>query len=358
MDNPDLRWELITRYISGECSEDERRQVEEWMEADASNKEMVTLLQKAWEGSPDKPADAWDVDSAWLRYNIRYGKDFENDQETREQPDEMNYIREIGASRRRRSNILRWGSVLAATAMICIAFLFGYQPEETESAEPTELTREIVANHGQRIHLRLSDGTKVILNSGSRITTPNTFSDSTRNIRLEGEAFFDVATDSSRPFLIQAAHSVTEVLGTKFSVKAYSVDEEVQVVVQEGRVALWGRTGDDRFPGKEITRNQMGVIPQGKSPVVNEVKDMEKYLGWTEGKLVFSGDPLSQIETKLERWYDIRLDIDTGLGHADHRLTATFSDEQSLPEVLEAIALSLDLKYKKGKSGGTYIIYE
>lgn len=356
----DISWIKLVRYVRGESDPEEQAEVREWIASDTDHEDIILFVEKLLETSAEAKED-WDVDSAWLRYNIRHGRDF--DEDTDDEAQEFDVVelqsRSAGAYRREKTGAFKWASVAIAAAMIGLIVFFTIPVEkESVSGEQSQTLKEIVSDYGQRTHFRLSDGTRVILNAGSKIKTPETFSDSVRSIQLEGQAFFDVSTDSARPFLVNTDRSVTEVLGTKFDIQAYPEDEQVEVTVAEGKVALRAKQDTTNLKGKEITKNQKGSLSPTGVASVSEVQDLAVHVGWTEGKLVFSNEPFVRVKTTLERWYNIEIESDNSDQLNRRRFTGSFTDSQPMEEVLEAIALSLNMKYKKTISDRTYTIYE
>jgi transmembrane sensor len=134
----------------------------------------------------------------------------------------------------------------------------------------------------------------------------------TANCFLEGEAYFETVHDPEKPFIVHSQDTFTRVLGTRFLVQAWSGEERnVEVIVSEGKVLFGDSKGDDRGEEKEtfITQNQRAVLSGDSGPVVSDITDLDWYLGWTEGRLVFENRPLSEVLPKLERWYDITIEV-------------------------------------------------
>lgn len=359
MNEKEISWTKILRYVRGESSPREHAEVRKWIASDPDHEEIILFVKKLLE-SPAETKEDWDVDSAWLRYNIQHGRDFEEHAEEENDTagsDEFQRI-PLETSAQKKPYKFKWGLVAAAAAMISLILLYTVPREhEPVSEVQAPVVKEIVSDYGQRTHLRLSDGTRVILNAGSKIITPEVFPDSLRRVRLEGQAFFNVATDSARPFIVSTDRAVTEVLGTKFDIRAYPEDEQMEVTVAEGRVALRSKQDTANLSGKEITKNQQGSLSPSGIARVTEVKDLSAYLGWTEGKLVFSNEPFSRVRKTLERYYNIKIATE-GKQPGRRRFTGSFTDSQPLEEVLEAVALSLNMEYREAASERTYIIYK
>lgn len=349
----EISWTKLVRYVQGECNPEERAEVDEWIATDDDHAALISLIEKIWDTSTEAKED-WDVDSAWLRYTIRHGRDFKEVFEKDEHGAAREHNRLPAMERNNQVQPFKWGLIAAAAAMIGLVLFFSVPSEEALISDSTPV-KEIISEHGQRTHFRLSDGTRVILNAGSKILTPESFSDSVRSVELEGQAFFDVATDSARPFLVSTDRAITEVLGTKFDMRAYSQDRLVEVTVAEGKVAL--RSKQDTA-GREITENQLGTLSNGGNASVTEIQDIAVHLGWTEGRLVFSNEPFFRVKATLERWYNIKIEVEDGNRDQlnSRRFTGTFTDSQPMEEVIEAFALSMKIKVRVRKPDGSYVL--
>src|SRR5690625_4336611 len=168
-----------------------------------------------------------------------------------------------------------------------ITFLFSYQSAQDSSFPEFELSmQEISTEKGQRTTVRLSDGTRVQLNGESKLMIPENFMDDHRIVTLEGEAYFEVVPGMQNNFFVYANNSVTQVLGTKFNVRAYPDDDSVEVVVAEGRMSM---NSDENMhaPEVQITQNQRGTLSRSGEVRASQIEDVDIYLGWNKGKLTF-----------------------------------------------------------------------
>ena len=223
----------------------------------------------------------------------------------------------------------------------------------------------------QRATLTLPDSSKVTLNTETRLEIPASFGRRTRDVYLDGEAYFEVAHDHKRPFRVHAGSAVTEVLGTKFGVRAREGESAVQVAVAEGRVALSSPPGplsnttssppgsvstSSSPPGPlstDVERGNEGertvlehgdvgrLASDGRTTVAHGV-DVGRMLGWTEGRLAFERTPLPQVLAELDRWFDRDFVLgDSSL--AGLRLTTSLRGE-SLAEAIAVLEAALDVK--------------
>lgn len=202
---------------------------------------------------------------------------------------------------------------------------------------------------GQTATLRFGDGSVIKLNAGSTLRYPEKFSRNKREVYLEGEGFFSITHDESRPFIVHAGETTTRVLGTSFNVRAYNTEDEVQVAVAEGKVAVTrgdkeGKDGGDKET-IYVTKNQWVTYRSSGQFIEKGEGDIKDLIAWKDKRLVFTDSPLVQIAYRLERWYNIEIML-TDSSLEQRRLSASF-DKESITEVLTVIALSLDIGYSK-----------
>lgn len=168
-----------------------------------------------------------------------------------------------------------------------------------------------VGNHVLRVPrngeftLVLSDGTKIWLNSDSKVCYPTRFVGKERKIRLEGEAYLQVAYDENKPFVVELANVKIGVLGTSFNVRAYHDEDVVQTTLVEGRVYM----ATDK-QNVILAPNEQGCVDVDGCLSKRQV-DVRLYTGWKEGRFIFEGQTLEEIMRTLSRWYDLQIVFDT-----------------------------------------------
>ena len=168
---------------------------------------------------------------------------------------------------------------------------------------------ELVVPRGGHYVLTLADGTIVTLNSESTIKFPTHFSDSLREVWLEGEAYFDVERNPAKPFIVYAGNMSTRVLGTQFNVRAYNGEEQQSVTLVEGAVAL--KTEDDKVLLKPGERFWMEPGTNNISSGVEQV-DPYLYTSWKEGIMYFDDITLEDLMVRLNRWYNFEYEFKDG----------------------------------------------
>ena len=239
---------------------------------------------------------------------------------------------------KRRNPLLKWAQVAASLTLLMGLNYFIYtntvEHEVVESYE--EVTKS--TDWGQKLNLVLADGTEVYLNSGSTIKFPKLFEADKRVVELDGEAFFDVAENPDKPFIIKSGEVETTVLGTSFNVNTYSESNQVAVTVATGKVKVASRE-------KEIflMPNEQGVFDKQSKSISKKKIDIAALLHWKDGIIYFEDAELSEVLETLERWYGVTFEVDNeNIG--DCHLTASYNNER-LSAVLESIVYA-----KKGIS--------
>lgn len=172
----------------------------------------------------------------------------------------------------------------------------------TPGAEALEKDLCLDVPRGGEFKIQLEDGTEVWLNSDSRLYYPQQFSTSDRRVRVEGEAYFAVATDSVRPFYVQSGSQVIRVYGTTFNVRSYPEEGEVITTLETGSVALsrYGSQTSELY----LTPGHQAVYNLAESKVNVRPVDTEVVTSWKNGRFVFENQTLIRIMQDLSRWYN------------------------------------------------------
>ncbi len=238
--------------------------------------------------------------------------------------------------------IYNWYSVAAAILIIPILIAGGIwftvkNQEETLLVEEPVIST-LIAPLGSRINFSLPDGTKGWLNSGSSLKYCSPFN-ANRQVAISGEAWFDVAHDTEHPFEIAAGNSKVKVLGTKFNLCAYPQDKYVEVVLKEGSVEF---TTPRLSSGIKIKPNERLIFSNDSINI--DITDASKFAAWIDGKLVFRGDPMTEVARRIERWYNIDVElVDKELEKYVFR--GTFQDD-SIEEVLNYLSMTSPIRYR------------
>lgn len=244
--------------------------------------------------------------------------------------------------------LTRIAAVLFIPLALASGWLFYKQYSQSGSGELA--MQEITSPAGIRSQVVLPDGSKVWLNAESILKFPVPFQKNIRNVNLKGEAFFEVTKNEKKPFVVQSGDVKVKVLGTRFDCKAFEEDKTIEVILEEGKVALNSSTNnEDREAILKPGDHAVIEKTTGELKISNE--DIGKYIAWHQGKLVFANTPMSEVAQMLERWYGIEIVIkDKNI--LDYRFTTTF-DNESIFNVIELLELSspIQLKYVPASIG-------
>ena len=158
--------------------------------------------------------------------------------------------------------------------------------------------------YGKRSTLILADGSKVYLNSGSSLVYPAVFAKDKREVYLDGEAYFEVSKEARRKFVVQTAYKAVEVLGTKFNVSVDKRQSLFEAVLVTGKIGLESNTGKIEL----IPNQYYGYDPDSGQDELKTV-DTRDYISWIEGRLRFNREPLDKVIHRLEKSYNIKIEI-------------------------------------------------
>lgn len=195
---------------------------------------------------------------------------------------------------------------------------------------------EISVPKGERMQLVFQDGSKVSLNSESRIKYPRKFSFSERKVQLEGEAFFEINPNKNRPFIVDLNNINIHVLGTTFNIKAYVSDPDIYISLETGKVFISKDTQPIAYlkPGEKATYNKLT-----RKCSITKTQYITKSSAWKNNLIVFENSSLSEVITTLSRWYNVNFNINdsTSLKYS-YTLTSHKKSIQQILQELEKIA--------------------
>jgi len=387
MEQP-IPWDLLAKSFSGELTPEEEKEINEWRRADPSREGLISHIFDVWLTAEPYQLNA---DKGWFRlkqsmevqdqliigdqnglsapgtlHDYIPSSDHEEQVEHHAQSHFVSSVYSSGSSspkpaqrrfslkliKRQKNNDQRYYRyvMLAASLLIVMLGSVWITQRHVTNGPVNELseileTRELVAGDGEWASYLLADGSKVILHAGSRLHIPGSFGMDSRQVHLEGEAYFEVEPDEEYPFIVSTDQSYTRVLGTRFLVQSWAEEDgEVEVIVAEGRVAV-GKNGSSHSDLQRevvLTGNQHGKLHGSEELVVTDLEDVDWYLGWTEGRLIFNDRPLNDVIFRLERWYAVNIVAEDDIG--ERRITAELDYSLPMKEVMKSIAMTLDLE--------------
>ena len=300
---------LLNLYLKGECSPDEKQKLESWFDLLSSKGELESHTF-------DKHA-------------------------------QMQKIKNKIDIQIRQEKVIKFPAMLriaASVILIASISMFAYKSAWLRNwIDPVQFVTTTVQNGG-KIKLTLSDGSTVVLNSGSKIQYPKEFNREIRKVTLlEGEAFFDIQHNKEKPFIVEASGTQTQVLGTAFNVQAYKKFKDVKVTVTRGKVAVREtKSGKQRLvfllPNQQVIVNTVTGSQEKKQVNANES------IGWVQDEFQFKNQSLINVALILQNNYNVKIEFKEETIKAI-RFTANFHSTDSLEKILFAIAKANKLTY-------------
>ena len=318
--------DIILKHVNREpLTPAEEAKLKNWLAKSEKNQIIFNQLKLALKG-PDKQELGQMKDEIWVNFSSGVEED----------------VQTTNSKKAETVIWLRYAAGLLLLATIAALLYFYTKPAVEPTAATTIVMLEKESLKGQRLTFSLPDGSIVKLNSGSKITFPRVFDEKTREVSLEGEAFFQVAKEQQRPFIVFSRDVQTEVLGTSFNIRAYDEDPLVQVAVKSGRVAVSAQES-----GKSVVlapREMARYSSDNKKISRHDLEDPSVVFGWTNQKLVFKNNNLEEILHTLSRWFDVDFDI-SGKSLPDKPFTANYKNP-TLEEVMISLAFAYKFEYK------------
>lgn len=359
---------LTARNLSGEASEHDINELEKFFKEDDMFRKKYDLLKAHWENKNSIPTN---IDTALQKIMVQI-------QNNKNESEEINSI----STSNKKSGVIKFllrFSKVAAILIVCLSgAYFIYQKATSYSFNKTasnEIPWQIQqTSKGGKSTITLSDGTKVIMNADSRLKFPHSFNGATREVYLTGEAFFNVAHNSSMPFIIHTDKINIKVLGTEFNVKSYPDDSTSETTLIHGLIEV---TLKDRPDDRIILKPKEKLIVSNKteekssseikktSPVhsaellisslhyISKSDSAVVETSWVDNKLVFQDESFGKLAEDMGRKYDVDIQFKND-AIKKYRFTGIF-EKETVTEALDA--LQLTEKFKYNVDGTTIIIY-
>jgi ferric-dicitrate binding protein FerR (iron transport regulator) len=214
---------------------------------------------------------------------------------------------------------------------------------------------QLIVPHGKRSFIQLSDGSKVWVNSGSRLVFLPVFKGNKREVFLEGEAYFEVAKDNKKPFYVRTDAYDIKVYGTRFDVQAYKLDNEYNTILLEGKVSLEMKQGMANSKEHFLLPSQKASLTDPKSGLlISEVANIDNYTAWKDGYLIFKNEPFPELLKRVSRYYNIAILPNNQA--SIKRLSGKLDLKDNPERVLDGLAVISKSRYSK--QGDQYVFYE
>jgi transmembrane sensor len=352
MQFPERIWHLIARVLNNEASSTEREELMQLLSGDETLQQQYELLSRIWKERDHSVADEEYASNIIAKIIDRASMETEETE------------RRSSRLRRRRRAYMA-----AAALILLVSGGWYYSHSNIKPAGNAKATPEaLIVKKGSRSHSLLPDGTTVWLNAGSRLTYENDFTGATREVRLEGEAFFDVVKNPARPFIVHTTTIDIKVLGTAFNVKSYPEDKTVETTLYRGLVQVF-RQDDPARTAIRLLPNQKLVLPKQAAKLMDEVSETKAPIiralparytispidstkqeserfetAWLYSRLEFRGDSFEDLAAKLERWYNVTI-LFTDEKVKQLNFNGSFENE-TIEQALTALREALPFNFK------------
>lgn len=273
---------LIQKYLRKETSEEENNLLFRWVQESPENRKRL-FAEK----------DIWDL------------IDYQTNSKNYDEENEAELLKQRIRPQKQKP-VIKWRKMIQMAAVLVIAFGLGWFGRNifttTKPVTPAISMQQVFVPKGQVNQIFLADGTRIWVNSETRLTFPSVFAANKREIKLEGEAFFEVAKDKSRPFVVEVNGQQIEVLGTSFNVRAYNNSDKIETTLETGQIRLI--TGNQEIllhPGEQSLFNKTN-----KQVTVSKVNPVT-FSCWKDGRYEFQDEDLNEVFKVVERWYDVQI---------------------------------------------------
>jgi len=321
--------ELLAKYLCNEVNTHEKLEVETWLNLSVENREELEQSRKMLDNIDALyKVKSFDSVDAWNRVQAKLN-----------QPT-MKIIQHNKLRKEVITRFYKYAAIIVIAILLGSAgFYIGFRNKVTV------VYSEIISTPNQVINeYTLPDGSVVALNSNSKLVFPKHFKGNTREVTIDGEAFFDVKPNPEKPFVINAGNAQVIVVGTSFNVSAYSDSETVEVVVKTGKVQVISKSVE----ALSIV-NEVYLIPGEKGTLFNNSSILEKsensnpnYLAWKTHDFIFENISLNEVFKCLEKTYHVNIKVlDPELN--DLKLNAQF-DKKSIDFILNVVELTFNIE--------------
>lgn len=359
MDVSNVYISLIKKYLGGEISEADKKKLFEWIYSNTANEKLFYSIKDIWETAKyESITKNIHTDDEWDKF---IGKAIK--EET------VNYKRKLVTMQ-----VVK--KVLQIAAIIIITFGVGFFTRNLIPQKQEYTTLNVP--YGAKTQLELADGSKIWVNSGSKLTYPTKLSEKEVNIFLEGEAYFDIVKDKGRKLNVKTSTISIQVLGTAFNVKAYKDEDIVEATLVRGAISILGKVGNKSIEQAVLLKpNQQATLVKGKQNIhvsevkdeaskiipnkvkkkiesvqpsltINEKVDVVDFTSWKDNKLVFKSERFEDLAVKIERWYNIKVIWEDE--ELKNTLYTGVFEKETIEQALQALSLSSPFKYQINKN--------
>lgn len=316
--------QLLASFLSGNSNSLEIEEIQRWQNLSAENKKIFDNSVKVWDNCK-KPISISDIEHDRLLV-----KRLICDQTSRQQRRDRVLL-----------HFLRLAAIFIGPVMLAIGWYIGSNNRNDQST-PVLTWNTVTTPRKHIARCTLADGTEVWLNAGSSLSYPSNNQQNIREVKLTGEAYFKVARDAGKPFIVITQQETVKVLGTSFNLKAYPGEERIETTLDEGSLEIL--TQKSGIVARKLQPGEQAFYDTNTGKT--EINNIDANLSgsWREGKFRFKDADLKTIITKLDRLYDIKIYIKNP-GLEKLRFRGMFSYDQDLLDALETLRHSAKLNF-------------
>lgn len=323
----DKIWENISNKIAGEANETDEEKVNEWLESDKINQKTFDRLMQVWQYAPKQVHDNSGIYRRFLSRKNQLG------------------------NKKNVSPFVYYTLRIAAVLFFLVssAFLINsiLKPNNDEL-----VYQQISVPKGSRSSFNLPDGTKVWLSNNSTISFPSKFIGKKRELKLEGEAYFEVTHNKKKPFIVNIGLNRIQVLGTRFSVTAYPGDNEVRADLVEGKIQFDVSNKEGGFNSYLVKPSNSLVLDQTSGKLYEAKVPDGFYDYWHKGIYEFRNETLEDLAIRIDRIYNTQIIFEDELLKAK-RFSGTISIDDNIFTFIEAVKSTstdpIDYRYENNK---------
>lgn len=324
MDNVRLTF-LFYRYVNKTCSETERRELLNLLSQPENETQVKILMEELWNDLPHRQLSS-DASERLL---------------------ERVLLKEESDTSSPRFFLLRR---IAASVLITLLSIGGIYYFVTLDARSDYVVQKSTPDQALPAFVKLSDGSTVVLNAGSKLDYPESFAGNVREVSLEGEGYFDITPDALRPFVVHTGRIKTTVLGTAFNIRAYPKQENVTVTVKRGKVQV----SDEQNVIGIINPNQQITFNTHYRNAEQTTVNTDEATQWMERDIFFDDITLGHAIDQLEKRFELSIDVENER-LANCRFTGTFVKGEDLKQILTILCEFNNATLKEKPSGGFVI---
>jgi transmembrane sensor len=346
---------IIVKYLLNECNEQEYKEVKLLLESSTEYNSEFQAIKKLWDLGKDIP-------DFICKANIE--EELQKFLTSIEQREKLN-LKIAPIHKTRKLSFLKFGKI-AASILIIFSLgalsLWWVISDRYNNSLNTNFAQEIFVPKGGKSIVVLPDGTKVWLNAGSKLKYTGTYGINSRNVDLEGEAYFSVKTNPHKPFIVSASGLKIKAFGTAFNVKAYPDEKTVSTTLEEGILKIEGKGINLTVKPKQnityfkpeeqknsthklaVTTQKIDSTKSIQNNIITRTDiNTQVYTSWKDNKLIIESENLSEIAALLERKYDVSIEIKSDQ-LLQYKFRGSFQQE-TIEQIMDVLCLSAPIKY-------------